>query len=470
MAAPKIDFKASSWDKAKPKDIKGTKLSAALKAVEKALADEKRKKDDPDTLTACLEAMEATSAAAQDSIKKECDAKKHKDVITALKKFDSNCAAEIKRLQDAVKAAGGDDDDGDVSDGDLFSQKMFKDCIKKAKLKSSTEDGVSFCLGVHKKAEDCKLVFMKKKKFAMQIFKRVVKVAKDQPELGLKRPKMTYGAAYRDAESKETLVLHIVDGAPTEIPGMARKIEKWRKKFKQDLLPFKELSIRGPSGKPLEMTPDPDEDGENADTAQGAAQEAPAETQAETQEVQPGEDQGQTQEVGPGENAGETQEVQPGEDQPTPAEGEAGEGAAQPDVEDLRKELKKCRQEWQQTKEQCIQNIEAVKDGIRNHYLDDPQLFKEATSKLGQLDAIMDNLSDDLRDVLDKYVSTPRSRSGDLETHRNRAKELVSNFLQYAGNDPLLNAIDEETELADANLKVKEPVEKSLRNLLKTLG
>ena len=456
MAAPKIELKAASWDKAKGSDIKGAKLSAALKAVEKALADEKKKKDDPDALNASLQAMENASAAAQEVSKKECDAKKHKDLIAGLKKLISNCNSEAKRLQDAIKDAGGaEDDEGDVSDDDLFSMKLFKECIKKAKLKSSTEDGISFCLGVHKKAEDCKLVFMKKKKFASQTFKRVYKVAKDKPELGLKRPKMTYGACYRDPESKETLVLHIVDGAPTEIPGMARKLEKWRKKYKQDLLPFKELSIRGPSGRPIEMTPDPDEEAEAAETAEGAQQEAPA----ETQEVQPGEDQGQTQEVSPGEDQGQTQEVQPGEDQPTPA-----------DVEDLRKELKKCRQDWQQTKEQCIQNIEAVKDGIRNYYLDDPELFKEATGKLGQLDAIMDNLSDDLRDVLDKYVSTPRSRPADLETHRAKAKELVANFLQYAGNDPLLNAIDEETELADANLKIKEPVERSLRNLLKTLG
>lgn len=53
--------------------------------------------------------------------------------------------------------------------------------------------------------------------------------------------------------------------------------------------------------------------------------------------------------------------------------------------------------------EQAIQDLEAVKDGIRDYYLDDPESFR---SKLGELDAIMDNLSDDLRDVLDMYVTT----------------------------------------------------------------
>ena len=103
MPAAKIDFKASSWDKAKPADVKGGKLGAALKTVEKALADEKRKKDDPDVLGAALAAVESASAAAQECAKKECDAKKHKDVIAGLKKFIANCNNEVTRLQNAVE-------------------------------------------------------------------------------------------------------------------------------------------------------------------------------------------------------------------------------------------------------------------------------------------------------------------------------------------------------------------------------
>ncbi len=258
MATLKLGFNPKTWDTIKPTEIKGVKLSAALKAADKALGAEK--KADLQSIEACLKAVEAAGQAARDSIKKECSAKKHKDLVKALQRFESDCKAELKRLADAKKKAEGDDnEDGDVSDEELLGIKLFKDCIKKARLKSSAEDGVSFCLGVHKIPENCKLVFLKKKKFAKQTFKRLYGLSKKNKELGLQRPKMTYGAAYRDRTEKDTLVLHIVDGAPTEIPGMVRKLEKWRKTYKQELLPFKKLSLRSPAGKPLESTPDPDE-------------------------------------------------------------------------------------------------------------------------------------------------------------------------------------------------------------------
>lgn len=456
-----ITFDPKTFDGQKPAEVKGAKLSSALKEAQKALADEKKKKDDASAMESCLNAIQSAAKAASETIKKECDAKKHKDLVTALKKFDTTCKSEVKRLEDAIKKAGsaaGDDEDGEVNDDELFGPKLFKECIKKAKLKSSTEDGVSFCFAVHKKAEDCKLVLMKKKKFFTQVFKRVYKIAKEKPEMGLKRPKMTYGAGYRDAEERDTLVLHIADGAPTEIAGMARKLEKWRKRYKQELLPFKNLTMRMPNGQPLEMTPDPDEEEETATSGEGAQQEAGQQEQenapAATQTAQGG-GQAQTQQ------ATET----PGENQTadTQAVGPVDENA----IENKRKEFKKARRAWQTVKEKAIQDLEAVKDGIRDYYLDDPEQFKVATGKLGQLDAIMDNLNDDLRDVLDKYVSTPKSRQAELERLGDEATSIVDRFLKYASQDKLLNAVDQK-EFAE--VEVKKPIEKALKDLVKTLA
>ena len=436
--ATTIGFTKKSWDKARPKekDAKfGAKFATALANVEKAEA-AANKNGDPSAYDAHREALEAANDAATQLMKKECDAKKDADLVKALKKFNADCKTAIKKCEDA-KAKGGDadDDEGDVPDDELFGLKLFKECIKKAKLKSSTEDGVSFCLGVHKDALQCKLVFMKKKKFASQTFKQVYKVAKSNPDLGLKRPKMTYGAAYRDPESKETLVLHIVEGAPTEIPGMVRKLEKWRKKFKQDLLPFKELSIRTPSGQPLENTPDPDEE--------EAGQEAPEAGAADTATTAEAPAAAPAAEAAPAETTGEDP------------------------VEDRRKEFKKARRAWQTVKEQAIQDLEAVKDGIRDYYLDDPEQFKIATGKLNQLDAIFDNLGDELRDKLDEYVSTPRNRQGDLDRLGGEAAEIVQQFLSYASRDPLLNAVDQK-EFADVT--VKAPIETALKDLVRTLA
>ena len=455
MAKITIALDPKSWDKAKGKEIKGTKLTAALKAVEKALAEEK-KKGDQASIDASREAVQAAASAASEVSKKECDAKKHKDLVAALKAFDSTCKNEIKRLEDAKKKAADDnDEDGDESDEELFGIKLFKECIKKAKLKSNIDDGVSFCLAIHKDPLENKFVMRKKKKQGKQTFKRVWDIAKKDKSLGLKRPKMTYGSVYRDPQSKETLVLHIVDGAPTDIPGMVRKLEKWRKKFKQDILPFKELSIRYPSGKPIEATPDPDDpddsafvaDGAAASEAQAATESAPADGDTATEAAQA--------------------ENQAAPEAATAANQPAAEATDEAALEDRRKEFRQARRVWQTVKEKAIQDLEAVKDGIRDYYLDDPEQFKIATSKLNQLDAIMDNLNDDLRDVLDKRVSTPKSRQAEIERLESEATQIVERFLDFAANDRLLNAVDQK-EFADVT--VKAPIEKALKELVKTFG
>lgn len=133
---------------------------------------------------------------------------------------------------------------------------------------------------------------------------------------------------------------------------------------------------------------------------------------------------------------------------------------------DRRKEFRKARRGWQAVKEKAIQDLEAVKDGIRDYYLDDPEQFAIASGKLGRLDEIMDNLNDDLRDILDQYVGTPKNRQADRDRLGAEAASLVQRFLDYATSDSLLNAVDQK-EFAD--VVVKAPIEKALKELVKTI-
>lgn len=133
---------------------------------------------------------------------------------------------------------------------------------------------------------------------------------------------------------------------------------------------------------------------------------------------------------------------------------------------DRRNEFRKARRSWQAVKEKAIQDLEAVKDGIRDYYLDDPEQYAVASGKLGRLDEIMDNLNDDLRDVLDQYVGTPKSKQADRDRLGAEAASLVQRFLDYATSDSLLNAVDQK-EFADVT--VKAPIEKALKDLVKTI-
>jgi hypothetical protein len=118
-------------------------------------------------------------------------------------------------------------------------------------------------------------------------------------------------------------------------------------------------------------------------------------------------------------------------------------------------------------RQKAEQALEVVKDGVRNHYLDDVEQFPIAVNKLKELDAIMDNLSDDLRDALDAYVSTPLRQQERLRELGSQARQLVETFADYVEKSPLLDAIDQR-EFAD--VEIKRPMSKALRELAKTIA
>jgi hypothetical protein len=441
--AIKIDFKQSSWDKVKPKELKKDALSAALKDVEKTMGDGKK-------TAACIAALREVSSAADDLMGGECSAKKDKELNSALKKLMADTEAEIKKLQAAMESESEEDEDDE--DGDLnklLGKDKFHIFLKKAKSADSADRGAGFCFCFHKlDGEKCELVLIPPAKINAKYTKLKSRLPKADADY--KKRNILTGLCYRD---DKFLVLECFPGEePPEVPGMDKKIRRWAKTHKRDIAPMKKLRISIPGMAPMEV--DVPED----DELEGVATETEEQVATETAPKAPP--------VPPTGGATTTATGVPPQ-APPQTNGATVDAVA---MEDRRKEFRKARMAWQTAKEKAVQDLEKVKDCIRDHYLDDPELFKVATSKLKQLDSIMDNLGDDLRDILDKYVSTPKSKQNVLQQLANEASETVNRFLDYVSKDALLNAVDNESEMGVGDIKVREPLQKALKKLVSTLG
>lgn len=437
--AIKIDFKQSSWDKVKPKDLKKDALSGALKDVEKTMGDSKK-------TAACIAALHEVSSAADSLMSGDCSAKKDKELYAALKKLMNDAEAEIKKLQASLESES--EEDEDEEDGDinkLLGKDKFHIFLKKAKSAESADRGAGFCFCFHKvDGEKCELVLIPPAK----INSKYAKLKSQLPKIDsdYKKRNILTGMAYRD---EKFLVLECFPGEePPEVPGMDKKIRRWAKTHKNDIAPMKKLRISIPGMAPMEV--DVPED----DELEGVATETEEQVATGTAPKAP-----------PMPSTGSTTSTTTGV--PPQANGAAADAVA---MEGRRKEFRKARMAWQSAKEKAIQDLEKVKDCIRDYYLDDPELFKVATSKLKQLDGIMDNLGDDLRDILDKYVSTPKSKQDVLRQLASEASTTVNRFLDYVSKDTLLNAVDSESEMGVGDIKVREPLQNALKKLVSTLG
>ncbi len=162
-ASDKPEISKKWWLKEKPADIKGKELEGALGDCEKALADAKRK-EDSDTVKAALAALASLSAAVDKTIKKECDKKKDKDLITVLGKYDdliSDEREELEKAQSAAdKEADGEDEDSEEEKGILkpeYLERMIK------LLRGGQQ--LQFCFGLNKQAPaESRLLLCNKRK------------------------------------------------------------------------------------------------------------------------------------------------------------------------------------------------------------------------------------------------------------------------------------------------------------------
>lgn len=135
-------------------------------------------------------------------------------------------------------------------------------------------------------------------------------------------------------------------------------------------------------------------------------------------------------------------------------------------LEDRRRGFKQARAQWVAAKTKAETDLEKVKDGARMHYLADAQQFPKIEQGCKAIDAILDNLDDELRDTLDQYASTPLRNQAKLHTLAASASQVLDRYLSYVGKDPVLKAIDAK-EFADVT--VYAPIMKALTTLRSAL-
>jgi hypothetical protein len=155
---------------------------------------------------------------------------------------------------------------------------------------------------------------------------------------------------------------------------------------------------------------------------------------------------------------------------PAPAEASAPDAPATPqqvaELEDRRKQFKRARAAWVTVKARAEADLEKVKDGVRMAYMADPEQFPKIVAGCKEIDSILDNLDDELRDTLDQYASTPLRNQTKLHALADTAKQTLDRYQRFVANNGVMRAIDEK-EFADVT--VHAPVVKALADLRKAL-
>lgn len=227
--ASKPEISKKWWSKEKPADIKGKELDGALGDCEKALA-EAGKKQDGDTLQAALDALEAVSDAIDKTISKECDKKRHKDLIATLEKLGDIVEAKQKELEkiqessekDKEKEKGKDgEDDEDEDAKTVFKPEYLARMIKMLR----GGEMLQFALGLDKHNPPAsKLVLCNKRKP-----ERLYKMLKRTGEFANRL--LTFGTANGDGK---ILQLNLSDDAkePSQIVKTAKEFFKGHRDLK----------------------------------------------------------------------------------------------------------------------------------------------------------------------------------------------------------------------------------------------
>jgi hypothetical protein len=220
-ASDKPEISKKWWTKEKPADIKGADLEKALGACEKSL-DEAKKKKDEDSIKAALASLESLGDAVEKTIKKECDKKKHKDLITVLEKYDDLIGDEQKELEKSQSAAekeseGEEDEEGKT----VFKPEYLARMIKMLR----GGEALQFALGLNKQmpTESCLVLCNKRKS------ERLYKMLKQKGEFAARL--LTFGTAAGDGK---VLNLTLSDDAkePSQIVKTAKEFFKGHRDLK----------------------------------------------------------------------------------------------------------------------------------------------------------------------------------------------------------------------------------------------
>jgi len=260
-ASDKPQISKKWWTSEKPADVKGAELEKALQAAEKALADED-KKGDAASIDSAIGALAGVNTAADKTIKKELDKKKHKDQISVLEKYGDLVKSETKRLEEAkakLKKAGEEDGEGGEEEED--ENKLFeKDYLyKMIKILKSSGKELRFGFGLNTQAPESSKLVLARKGNPDKLFKLLKRTGEYSNRT------LTYGFAAPDAEQKKTLVFRLEEsaGEPPQIIKLGRRFLRNDKS-----LYFRKLKVVIPGGKTFEDT-EPDTEDEGVAAAAG---------------------------------------------------------------------------------------------------------------------------------------------------------------------------------------------------------
>ncbi len=238
----KPQFSKKWWTSEKPAEVKSAELEKALGSAEQALAEEK-KKGDSNSIKACLIALKGLESAVDKTISKECDKKKHKDVITVLEKFYDLIKAETKRLEVAstkLSAGHSNGEEAEEDENKLFDKEYL---YKMIKLLKSGGTELRFGFGLNAQAPESSRLVLARKGKPERLFKALKKTGEFNNRL------ITYGYALPDAQSGKTLVFRLEESAgdPPQIVKLGRRFLR-----NDNNLYFRKIKVVLPGGQTVE--------------------------------------------------------------------------------------------------------------------------------------------------------------------------------------------------------------------------
>jgi len=218
MPTPEL---SSKWiNKVQPKELKWQELGRAMKAYEGAESVAAREKS-VEGYRALAESLEGVQVGISKAIK-ECDKKKHADLMDGLNKLGNKAQVELKEAQkqEAEKKSAAEDDDA----GPMMTPTKLKQSLNLA-----YSQAVSFAFGWGSGGENAVLL-LHKSKACKELAQRIKK------EAG--HTLVTFGMATADPEDSGTLRL-MLEGK--SLPGIVKRGKAFLKENKP--LPFSSMRV-----------------------------------------------------------------------------------------------------------------------------------------------------------------------------------------------------------------------------------
>jgi hypothetical protein len=416
----KIELTRKWWSANRPKDLKAPELEKALGAVEQAKG-------------AALGAALAVVSAAIAKVAKELDKKTQKELLKNLGALRSLAETEAAKANGPAKAeaeskskpgekAKPQPEEAEGEGDETAEEKLFAADFVRSALRQALRKPLNFGFALGTKPEQCAFAVTR-----TGTGRRLAKLARDRTG----SPKACWGQVQADENDPLTLTISLDCPA---VAGVARTLRKYLQ-F-QGITLFKKFRVLV--------------EGKEAESDGGA--DAPEAAEA----VQAAGD--------PQSAAARTTRAAP------PATEESSRPPTEQELvvlEDKRRGFKKARAAWVAAKEKAEQDLETVKDGAHMAYMADAVQYPKIVRGCKDIDTILDNLDDELRDTLDKYASTPLRNQAKLHQLAETANEVLDRYQKYVEGSPLMKAVDQK-EFADVTIHA--PIVKALADLRKALS